>query len=112
MSERPGGDIVDFHLGAFDREQDDKGREIGDSIAVVYAYDTKSVPRRPAEVIYAPHRAYVDYAEVKRHEIPADDPRIVALGITAAKESCTIPQLGIAGNEAGFYPNERLLETV
>jgi hypothetical protein len=70
------GEIVDFHLGAFDTE-----------VAIAYGYLTKDTPRTPAVRLYAEHRAYTSWDDVEAHQIDMDDPRITTLGLKAIENA-------------------------
>ena len=76
MAERQSGEVVEFHLGAFNTE-----------VAMVTAYDTKATPRTPVLRFYAEHRAYANYSEAQERRIYMGDSRLNALGLTAMEHA-------------------------
>jgi hypothetical protein len=59
------GEIVDFHLGAFDTK-----------VAIAYGYDTHDTPRTPVAMLYTEHRAHTSWTDVEAHRIPFGDVRL------------------------------------
>jgi hypothetical protein len=76
------GEIVDFHLGAFNTE-----------VAIAYGYTTNDTPRTPAALLYAEHRAYANWASIEAHQIFPGDKRLRALGLTSIEHAMTRQRL-------------------
>lgn len=85
------GEIIDFHLGAFNTE-----------LAIAYGYDTNETPRTPAVRLLTEHRAFNSFEEAEAHRIGLNDKRLRRLGLTAAQlaelefDRRTSPELDIA----------------